>query len=92
MNSNAFLKDLANTPENKNMDISDLSLISFGEEKNKLNNKQMLSGSFISTSQINDKFLQNFCFEKENQFTFDINNMTYKQISYNSKKILFLKN
>ena len=91
MNSNAWLKDLANTPENKNMDISDLSLISFGEEKNKLNNKQMLSGSFISTSQINDKFLQNFCFEKENQFTFDINNMTYKQFRYNSKKNSFFE-
>ena len=87
LNSNAWLKDLASKQENKNMDISDISLISFGEEKNKLNNQQALNGSFITTSPINDKFFQNLGLEKENQFTFDINNMSYKQFGYNSKKI-----
>jgi len=81
--ANDGIKDLSISQENKNMNISEISLISFGEDKKKFNNPQT---SFGFNNQNNDSFFLNFCNEKENQFTFDLNNMTYKQFKYNNKE------
>ena len=81
--TNDGINNLAASQDFKNMNISEISLMSFGEDKKKFNNPQT---SFGFNNQNNDSFFLNFCNEKENQFTFDLNNMAYKQFRYNNKE------
>ena len=55
---------------------------SFAEDKKKFNCTQTIIGPFNLNNQNNDIFLQNFELEDEHQFTFDVNDMTYKQFKY----------
>ena len=89
-NNNSISKDLINTSQNKNINISDISIVSFGEEKKKFNYTQTIIGPFDLNNQNNDIFLQNFELESDYQFTFDIKDMTYKQFKYlNQKNALY---
>ena len=72
-------KDVINMQENKNINVSDVSIVSFGEDKKKFNCTQTIIGPFNLNNQNNDIFLQKFELEDEYQFTFDVNDMTYKQ-------------
>ena len=81
---NDGIKDLMSSQDNmKLMNSSEVSLMSFAEDKKVNNNPQT---PFNLNLQNNDKFYQNICNEKEKQFTFDINNMSYKQYKYNPKE------
>ena len=84
-NTNDGIRDLISSQEMKNMNISDISLISFGEDKKKLNTPQTNFEYFNIDPKNNDIFFQNFDTGKEYQFTFDINDMTYRQFKYNEK-------
>ena len=78
-------KELINLQENKNnINTSEISIISFCEDKaNKLNNKpQTVIGPFDLSSQNNDSFFLNYGKDKDNQFTYDSNDNTYKQFRY----------
>ena len=81
-------KELINVQENKNnMNVSEISIVSFGEEKYNKNNifnadPQAVIGPFNLTCQNNDLLLLNLDKDKENQFTFDVNDKTYKQFRY----------
>ena len=84
ININEGIKDLMSSQDNmKIMNSSDISLMSFADDRKMNNNPQ---SPFNLNIQNNDKFIQNFCKEKENQFSFDINDMTYKQFKYNPKE------
>ena len=85
INANEGIKELASSQEFKNMNVSDISLISFGEDKNKINNAQKAFGNLIINNQNSDMFFQYFCTEKEYQFTFDAYDMAYKQFKYFSE-------
>ena len=78
-----------NMQENKNIDVLDASNVSFGEDKIKYNCSQTITGPFNLNNQNNDKFEKNFLPENEYQFTFDVEDMTYKQFKYNEEKISF---
>ena len=81
---NDGIKDLMSSQDNmKIMNNSDISLMSFADDRKINNNPQT---PFNLNLQNNDKFIQNFYNEKENQFFFDINDMTYKQFKYNPKE------
>ena len=90
--NNRNSKDLINIPENKNINVSDISIVSFGEDKKKFNCTQTITGPFNLNNQNNDIFLQNFELEDEYQFTFDVIDMTYKQFKYSEEKISFYEN
>ena len=86
---NEEIKDLISSQEFKNMNVSDVSLMSFGEDKKKTNHPQTSFVSLDTNSQNNDNFFLNYFNEKENQFTFDINDMTFKQFKYCKEKESF---
>ena len=87
---NEGIKDLASSQDFKNMNISEISLMSFGDDKKNINNPQK-NFAFNLSSLNYDLFYQNIGAEKENQFTFDINDMTYRQFKYinQDKNILY---
>ena len=71
--------------ENKNnINTSEISMISFCEDKaNQINNNpQTVIGPFDLSSQNNDSFFLNYGKDKDNQFTYDSNDNTYKQFKY----------
>ena len=88
-NENDGIKDLISSQEMNNMNISDISLISFGDDKKKLNNLQTSFEYFNIDPKNNDIFFQNFFCQKENQFTFDINGMAYRQFKFNEKNSFY---
>ena len=78
-------KELIDNKENKNnMDISDMTIISFGEDKNNIfnNTPETVKDPFNLSSKNIDLLLLNFDTDKNNQFTFDVNDRTYKQFRY----------
>ena len=80
-------KDLiSNFPEYKNINLSEISLISFEDEKQKPNNNESMDGEINIVSQNIDSFFKNTSFERKNQFTFNINDMTFKQFKYENNK------
>ena len=81
-NINDGIKDLTSSQDNPKY-ASDISFISLGEDKKKYNTPQI---AFDINLQNNDKFFQSFCNDKETQFTFDANDITYKQFKYNKKE------
>ena len=82
MENNNNFKDLINMPENKNMNVSDTSIVSFGEDKKKFNCTQTVIEPFNLNNQKNEIFLQDFELENEYQFTFDVKALAYKQFKY----------
>jgi len=87
-NINDPKKDIRNSlQEHKNINISEISLMSFGEERKKYNDNQLSNELFNNSSQNNDTNFLNLCNEKESQFTFNITNMTYVQFKFINKKI-----
>ena len=80
-------KDLiSNFQEYKNINLSEISLISFEDEKQKLNNNKNMDGEINIVSQNIDSFFKNISYERKNQFTFNINDMTFKQFKYENNK------
>ena len=79
------IKDLSSSLEYKNKNASDISLISFGEDKNKIIDTQKDFENLIINASNHEIFFKNFCPEKDYQFTFDEKNMAYKQFRYCSK-------
>ena len=92
LENSSAVKDLINIQEKKNINISEISIASFGEDKKKFNCSQTIIGPFNLNNQNNDFFLQNFELENDYQFTFDVKDMTYKQLKYNEQKINLYEN
>ena len=86
LENNSTSKDLINIQENKNMNMSDISIVSFGEDKKKFHCSQTIIGPFNLNNLNNEIFLQNFELENDYQFTFDVIDMTYKQFKYIEEK------
>ena len=87
-NMNRPSKDLISSfQENKNINVSEISLLSFGDDRKKNNENQSANGLLNINPQNNDSFFQNMSNEKENQFTFNLTNMTYIQSKYKNNKI-----
>ena len=64
--------------ENEKNNISEISLISFGENKNSQNKNNFYDNSYSEN------------IEKENQFTFNLNTMSYLQYKYKDKQEISL--
>ena len=79
LNGNNGIKDLIGSQENMKIYGSEMSSLSFNEDIKKFNLTQK---AFNLNLQNNDSFFKNFINEKENQFTFDAKEMTYKQFKY----------
>ena len=84
--NNSTSKDLINMQENKNMNMSDISIVNFGEDKKKFNCTQLVIGPFNLNNQNNDIFLKHFELENDYQFTFDVKDIAYKQFKYIDNK------
>ena len=82
-NINEGIKELTSSQDNLKMYASDISFMSLGEDKKKYNTPQT---AFDINLQNNDKFFTSFGNEKENQFIFDADDMTYKQFKYSNKE------
>lgn len=80
---------IKNFQENANTNLSEISLISFGEEKINSNKKQNILVAYNINIQNKDSFFKNIGNEKENQFTFNLNEMTFRQFKYENKKYIF---
>ena len=80
---------IKNFQENANTNLSEISLISFGEEKINSNKKQNILVAYNINIQNKDSFFKNIGNEKENQFTFNLNEMTFRQFKYENKKYNF---
>ena len=80
-NKNFIPKDLINIQEN-NKNKSDTSIISLGEDKKAMKHTTTIISQINISSQLNEIFSKNVNLEKEEQFTFDVNNMTFKQFKY----------
>jgi hypothetical protein len=84
-------KNLINIQEKKKLNISDISAASASsdEDNKKFDCSQTIIGQFNLNNQNNDIFLQNYKLENDYQFTFDVKDMTYKQLKYYDQKINF---
>ena len=80
---------IKNFQENANTNLSEISLISFDEEKINSNKKQNILVAYNINIQNKDSFFKNIGNEKENQFTFNLNEMTFRQFKYENKKYNF---
>ena len=65
LENSSAVKDLINIQEKKNINISEISIASFGEDKKKFNCSQTIIGPFNLNNQNNDFFLQNFELEND---------------------------
>ena len=83
--------DLINIKESGEMEFSELSIMSFANDKKVLDNIQVMNKCFDMNIVNYDDIFKNLGKENEDQFIFNITDMTYKQSKYDTKKINFFE-
>ena len=89
-NNQLLLKKEINKEENNDIDKSEISIASFTANKQNLDQKHPIihispENPFGLHCENNDEFFLKINNEKENEFTVDMNRMSYKQIGINDK-------